>query len=374
MTRTVPSGIATKLATGQPTLRDCLRLDLSDGTHLCLTSHDVDVVVNLGDGAGPLTYRADIGMTPSALKQTNDLSPGNGEARGPICSDITRAAVLGGRYRGAIAWFFEVDYVTPANFVPWLKGRVAHGRVEAGEFVFALRDWRDNYNQTIGRVLSPGCTWDFGVYHTDDARRGGCPVVVDPSAWQALTGVTGRRGPFDALHGSVVAPSVFNGFCYEAVDTGTTGASEPAWPTSGEGATVVDGSTTWTARVARTWPATVIASPAPDDLEFAVSYPVLGVPYGFFPKGEVYFTSGVLANLPPVEVFAYDAPSFTFTMLQPWPEAPAVGDALKVRLGCDRLIGTCRDTYRASRNFGGQIKSPGDDQYLRWPVPGNVGG
>jgi len=46
-----------------------------------------------------------------------------------------------------------------------------------------------------------------------------------------------------------VRPTKANGFDYEATTAGTTAENEPRWPTTA-GQTVVDGSVTWTARVA----------------------------------------------------------------------------------------------------------------------------
>ena len=43
-----------------------------------------------------------------------------------------------------------------------------------------------------------------------------------------------------------VLPTTANGFYYEATVGGTSGASEPAWPTTA-GAIIVDGSVSWTA-------------------------------------------------------------------------------------------------------------------------------
>ena len=46
--------------------------------------------------------------------------------------------------------------------------------------------------------------------------------------------------------GDRVEPSVANGLIYECTVAGTSGTAEPTWPTT-EGATVVDGTVTWTA-------------------------------------------------------------------------------------------------------------------------------
>ena len=47
-------------------------------------------------------------------------------------------------------------------------------------------------------------------------------------------------------------PVTRNGYYYKATVAGTTGASEPTWPTT-SGATVVDGTVTWTNTGASTW-------------------------------------------------------------------------------------------------------------------------
>lgn len=60
----------------------------------------------------------------------------------------------------------------------------------------------------------------------------------DPAAWQASTAY--------AL-GDAVRPVTRNGYVYECTAAGTTGSSEPTWPTT-PGNTVVDGSVTWTCR------------------------------------------------------------------------------------------------------------------------------
>jgi len=62
--------------------------------------------------------------------------------------------------------------------------------------------------------------------------------AIDPAAWVLSTAY--------AL-GDAARPVTRNGYVYEVTTAGTSGASEPTWPTT-PGNTVVDGTVTWTCR------------------------------------------------------------------------------------------------------------------------------
>lgn len=62
--------------------------------------------------------------------------------------------------------------------------------------------------------------------------------AIDPDAWLASTAY--------AL-GEAVRPTTRNGFAYECTTAGTSGGSEPTWPTT-PGNTVNDGTAVWTCR------------------------------------------------------------------------------------------------------------------------------
>jgi hypothetical protein len=131
------------------------------------------------------------------------------------------------------------------------------------------------------------------------------PVSVDTPTRQATTAY--------AL-GDVVVPSAPNGHVYEATVAGTTGAGAVTWPTT-EGATVVDGTVTWTEAGVDTGNAYLwtfdIATYARDDFQTytietgdANSGRVFQAPYSYFVgcelsserMGEMGLSGDVLGN------------------------------------------------------------------------------
>lgn len=72
---------------------------------------------------------------------------------------------------------------------------------------------------------------------------------IDPPAWATAIAYS---------LGAAVRPVTRNTFVYEATTAGTSGATEPVWPTTA-GGTVVDGTATWTCRTNRVLAAAVMA-------------------------------------------------------------------------------------------------------------------
>ena len=171
--RTADGGMTAHLATRRTKLARCVRLDLVDGSALGFTTHDVRLSVDLVDGA--IDYDPEAGVAPSAIVLSLGLKADSCEITGPIGELVTRQMVLGGRFRGARARIFDVRWDAPTSFLRLLGGKVLDARVEGGAFVLEVRSAAAAFNQSIGRVLSPYCSADFG-----DAR---CKAT--PATWGA---------------------------------------------------------------------------------------------------------------------------------------------------------------------------------------------
>lgn len=175
MSRTIGAPLATHIATRRTRLARCVRLDLRDGSSIGVTDHDADLSVDLGDGA--LAYSASIGASPSAIALSLGMEADNMELTGPLVIPFTRAAVLGGRFHRARVRVFDVRWDSPTQFTRLLAGKVTAPKVEGDAFTLEVRSNADAYNQTIGRVLSPYCSHDYGVDNGLTSRCQATPLV-----------------------------------------------------------------------------------------------------------------------------------------------------------------------------------------------------
>jgi len=107
--------------------------------------------------------------------------------------------------------------------------------------------------------------------HTDTIKFYVAGLLLDPAslsfdscitAWTATTPVA---GPSSTLPGLVVHPTTPTGHCFEAIVAGTTGSTEPNWPTE-DFATITDGTVTWEAKP------TITTSSAPANAAAVVIY------------------------------------------------------------------------------------------------------
>lgn len=180
MTRTVGGGLATHLAEHGQTVATMLRIDCVNGDTLAFTDHDNELSYDLGDGVA--VYQPWTGINPSDVVLAAGFDASNFEVTGPLGDVVTRAHVLGGKFRGANARLFIVNWADLTDgAAKIMRGRVAGSRVEGSRFVFEVRNAADAFNESWGRVFSPLCSATFG-----DAQ---CTVARTPIA-ATVTAVT----------------------------------------------------------------------------------------------------------------------------------------------------------------------------------------
>lgn len=176
MTRTLGAGLIAHLATKKARLSRCVLFDLRDGTSLGITDHDQDLTVSLGSSPSQL-FRSDVGAIPSAISLSIGLDSDSFEVTGPLGDTVTRAAVKGGRYLRARARLFDVNWSDTSQIARIMAGKVAETKIEGGAFTFSVRSSVDALNETIGRILSPQCSNEFGVYDPPHSRCQATPTV-----------------------------------------------------------------------------------------------------------------------------------------------------------------------------------------------------
>lgn len=207
MTRTLGAGLTAHLGTGKTRLARCVVLDLVDGTSLGITDHDRDLTVSFGSSPAYL-LRSDVGAIPSAIQQSIGFETDSMEVSGPIGSVVTQEAVMGGRYRGARARVFDVNWSDTSQIARLLAGKVSECNVDGGRFRFSVRSHLDAYNQVIGRVITPYCSHDFGVFDPPHSRCQATPLTWDATV-TAVTDALRFEVSWDA--GAPTAANVRNG-------------------------------------------------------------------------------------------------------------------------------------------------------------------
>lgn len=174
MTRTIPASIQAGFAGHRQPLSRCVKLSLRDGTTLAFSDHDEDLLIDIDDGDGVVTYRPDQGILSRDIELVLGLEASTTEIVVPFVGGMTRNAALGRRYNQAVVWIFDVDFTQDSpEPLALLKGRITEVFVHQNAAVFEIRGLSDFFNITQGRILSPRCSADFG-----DADCGQTPEEV----------------------------------------------------------------------------------------------------------------------------------------------------------------------------------------------------
>ncbi len=153
----IPANLQNHIAGGLTNLCRCWAITRKDGTQQGFTDHDAPITF---DG---LTFKADTGLTSSALSQSTGLSVDNAEAVGVLSdASIREADIMAGRYDGASVESWVVNWANPTE--RWLQFRGSLGELHsaAGAFTAELRGLTDGLNRPLGRVYQKPCTAILG--------------------------------------------------------------------------------------------------------------------------------------------------------------------------------------------------------------------
>lgn len=161
MSRTVDSSLTAMLASTAHTRCRMLLFVLRDGAKFAITDHNNDIDFELSEVPGSNTYSSRSGFRISDFQTGTGLEPGNYEVTGPIGEIVTQEAILGGRWRWATTYLFEVNWKNPTAALKMQQGRVAVAGPKGGQFRFEVRDERDRYSESVGYFVQNQCSRDF---------------------------------------------------------------------------------------------------------------------------------------------------------------------------------------------------------------------
>lgn len=169
------------LESGFTTRARCWRVTRRDGAVLGFTDHDRDLAF------GGQLYAAASALSPSEATATLGLSADEQEAVGALSSAaITEADIRAGRYDGAEAMVFDVDWTAPENHTVIGVYRIGEVSRDAAGFRAELVSRTADLTKRAGRRFLPVCDAVLG-----DAR---CQVALASALFTGAGTVTAATG------------------------------------------------------------------------------------------------------------------------------------------------------------------------------------
>lgn len=197
--KTLSVDMATHVDGDVTTLATCWQVVRKDGAVFTFTDHDRPLVIDIADGNGPLTYKAESSYNRSAIKTDDTLAVDNLDLTGVLKSgDIEELDLRRGLFNHATIRIFLVNWANLSHgIIRMRKGWLGEVTITPnGFFQTELRGLTQALSRKIGELISPECRADLG-----DPR---CKVPVSPN-------VVNRRVTY-AVGDYVLAASEFEGF------------------------------------------------------------------------------------------------------------------------------------------------------------------
>lgn len=140
------------LSSGLTTVCRCWAVTRRDGRVFGFTDHDE------GLSFGGVDFKADAGLTASALQQVTGLAVDNTEAIGALSDDaVTEADINAGRFDGAEVTAWLVNWRDVALREVQFKGSIGEMKRADGAFHAELRGLSEVLNTPVGRVFQKPC-------------------------------------------------------------------------------------------------------------------------------------------------------------------------------------------------------------------------
>jgi hypothetical protein len=335
--------------TGAHRLAVCFRIVTRDGLVLGYTLHDEPLSVDLGDAYGEVVYQ------PYHVEQMSDAQLRNGSNSDNM--DVTTVLfnddsidlqqARAGRFDDADVEVIIVRWDDTTQKVRFLTGY-------AGEVVADDQTIKITFQQITGK-LTINLLRDIRYLCSLDLFVTECGVSRVANEWLASTAYPTRsvrdaRGEVASIARPVGDSSPK--FWFWATTGGTTGSSEPTWPTTLD-ATVVDGTVTWKAFYARQ--RSGVVTEVVNNGSFTASG--ISTADKYFSNGSLLWTSGNSDGVE-IDIFSDDGLG-NIELFLPMTKAIQVGDTFTIYAGCDKLIETCSGTFWNTFNHNGFPDVPG---------------
>ncbi len=151
--KTLPTALATHMASGTTTLADLLKITRKDGAVYAFTSAGDDVTIS------GVTYIAAQGLDISSLEVSAGLAVDNLELTTlDDGTTFSRIDVLSGKWRNADFVISRYNWASPTDGVEVrMAGTIGEVHLKRGHIVAELRGLQQALQQPIGSVISKPC-------------------------------------------------------------------------------------------------------------------------------------------------------------------------------------------------------------------------